>query len=53
MTSGIKWLEEQSKEFDVFISYVQSDSSDYVDRLESALRNGDIVVWQNKSQSNL
>ena len=49
VSSGIKTFSEQSKEYDVFISYVQSDSSEYVDKLEIALKQYDIQVWRDKS----
>lgn len=47
--SGIKLYDQQSKEYDVFISYVQSDSLEYVDKLEQALKQKNIEVWRDKS----
>lgn len=47
--SGIKLYDQQSKEYDVFISYVQSDSLEYVDKLEQALKQKNVEVWRDKS----
>lgn len=49
VSSGIKIFEEETKEYDVFISYVQSDSLEYVEKLEDALNQKTIRVWRDKS----
>lgn len=49
VTSGISLLENQSKEYDVFVSYVQSDSLEYVDKLEISLRDKGVSVWRDKA----
>lgn len=53
VSSGISLLSNQGKESDVFISYVQADSSDYVDRLQSALEVKGIEVWRDKSNMHI
>lgn len=49
ISSGIRLNSFDSKEYDVFISYVQSDSFDYVNKLETALTDRGIVTWRDKS----
>ena len=49
VTSGITLLENKNKKYDVFISYVQSHSLEYVDKLEIALRNKDVSVSRDKT----
>lgn len=48
--SGLKIQEDFSREFDVFISYVQSDSMEYVEKLVPVLKDAGLTVWWDKEQ---
>lgn len=48
--SGIKVQEDYSREFDVFVSYVHSDSDDYVEKLVLEMKNAGLNVWWDKEQ---
>lgn len=50
ISSGIKINQIDTREFDIFISYVQSDSSDYVDRLYNELIASGISVFRDKEE---
>lgn len=50
ISSGIKINQIDTREFDIFISYVQSDSSDYVDGLYNELIASGISVFRDKAE---
>lgn len=50
ISSGIKINQIDTREFDIFISYVQSDSSNYVDGLYNELVANGISVYRDKEE---
>lgn len=50
ISSGIKINQMDTREFDIFISYVQSDSSDYVDGLYNGLVSAGITVFRDTTE---
>lgn len=50
ISSGIKIDQIDTREFDIFISYVQSDSSDYVDKLYNELVSSGIIVFRDTAE---